>query len=83
VNLGARGGFVCYPVLPLASLARHGWAAELKLHVRNLMTNEFRVLRDQSGFQAIKQDLFANGLAQESDCTRGQHLRARRLIGMP
>jgi hypothetical protein len=47
------------------------------------MTNEFRVLRDQSGFQAIKQDLFANGLAQESDCTRGQHLRARRLIGMP
>jgi hypothetical protein len=71
--------------MPLASLARHGsvpWAAELKLHVRNLMANEFRVLRGQSGFQAIKQDLFANGLAQESDCPRCQHLRARRLIGI-
>jgi hypothetical protein len=46
------------------------------------MANEFRVLRGQSGFQAIKQDLFANGLAQESDCPRCQHLRARRLIGI-
>jgi hypothetical protein len=36
-----------------------------------------------SGFQAIKQSLFAKGLAQESDCSCGQHLRTRRLIGLP
>ena len=36
-----------------------------------------------SGFQAIKQSLFAKGLAQESDCPCGQHLGTRRLIGMP
>jgi hypothetical protein len=27
--------------------------------------------------------LFAKGLVQESDCSRGQHMRTRRLIGMP
>ena len=48
-----------------------------------LMVNDIRVLRDQSGFQAIKQDLFANGLTQKSDCPRGQYLRTRRLIGLP
>jgi hypothetical protein len=33
-------------------------------------------------FQAINQGLFAKGLAQEGDCSRGQRLRTRRLIGM-
>jgi len=36
-----------------------------------------------SGFQAIKEDLFAKGFAQESNRPCGQHLRPRRLIGMP
>ena len=36
-----------------------------------------------SGSKAIKQGLFAKGLAQESDCPCSQHLRTRRLIGMP
>ena len=36
-----------------------------------------------SGFEAIKQGMFAKGLAQESQCACRQHLRTRRLIGMP
>jgi len=40
-------------------------------------------MTDQGGFQGIVHGLFAKWLAQESDCSCGQHLCTRRLIGVP
>jgi hypothetical protein len=36
-----------------------------------------------SDLQAIKQNPFSKRLAQESDCSRGQRLGTRRLVGTP
>jgi hypothetical protein len=47
-----------------------------------LSKGKINVMVKASGVQAIKQDLFAKGLAQESDCPCGKHLRTRRLIGI-